>query len=105
MRIAFLGTGSAFSLERYNGDHVLGLPPFFFYRAFFRCRPLAVVGPPGVERRLDGLLRLAWGDAWLDERRALDVSYHEAQPSGEVAGIRYEAVALEHGGMDCRGYR
>jgi ribonuclease BN (tRNA processing enzyme) len=145
MKIAFLGTGSAFALERYNGavvvdgrllldagapllphmhrlgidpgdievvflthfhgDHVLGLPPFVMYRAYVPAGPLAIVGPPGVERRVEELLRLAWGQGWNGDGRSVDLAYHEAAPSGEVAGVRYESVKLRHGDMDCRGYR
>jgi ribonuclease BN (tRNA processing enzyme) len=145
MKIAFLGTGSAFSLERYNGavvvdgrllldggapllphmhrlgihpgaiealflthfhgDHVLGLPTFLLYRAFVPTGPLAVIGPPGVEKRLEGLLRLAWGDEWTAFREQIGLMYHEAGASGEVAGVRYETVKLAHGDQDCRGYR
>jgi ribonuclease BN (tRNA processing enzyme) len=145
VKIAFLGTGSAFSVERYNvaavvddrllldagapllphmhrlgidpggiravflthfhGDHVLGLPPFLLHRAFRPSGPLTVVGPPGVEARIEGLLRLAWGEAWPAHARDAEVTYQEAGPSGEAAGVRYETVKLEHGDMDCRGYR
>ena len=28
-----------------------------------------------------------------------------AHADGEAGGVRYEAVKLEHGDMDCRGYR
>jgi ribonuclease BN (tRNA processing enzyme) len=145
MRLAFLGTGSAFSLERYNGavvvddrilldggapllphmrrlgidpgriealflthfhgDHVLGLPIFVLYRAFAGAGPLAVVGPPRVEERLDALFALAWGDDWPAYRERAQLRYHEAAPSGEAAGIRYQSVKLDHGDQDCRGYR
>lgn len=145
MKIAFLGTGSAFSLERYNGavvvdgrllldggapllphmhrlgidpgaiqalflthfhgDHVLGLPTFFLYRAFAPSGPLAVVGPPGVEARMEELLRLAWGDEWPGFRERARLVYHEAGAAGEIAGVRYETVKLVHGHQDCRGYR
>ena len=146
MRLAFLGTGSAFSLERYNGavvvddrllldggapvlphmhrlaldpgaidaiflthfhgDHVLGLPPFLLYRAFATSgRPLVLVGPPGVEDRLEQLLGMAWGDEWPSFRGLARLSYQEAEPGGVAAGVRYEAVRLDHGRMDCRGYR
>ena len=115
MRLAFLGTGSAFSVERCNGavvvdgrllldagapllphmhrlgidpaaiaavflthfhgDHVLGLPPFMLYRAYQPSGPLTIVGPPGVEERVEGLLRLAWGAAWPDHaRNVVDVA-------------------------------
>jgi ribonuclease BN (tRNA processing enzyme) len=145
MKIAFLGTGSAFSLERYNGavvvdgrllldggapllphmhrlgidpgaiealflthfhgDHVLGVPTFLLYRAFVPSRPLPVIGPPGVEERMERLLRLAWGDEWPQFRERVGLTYHEAGADGEVAGVRYETVKLVHGVQDCRGYR
>ena len=145
MRLSFLGTGAAFSLERYNGavvvdgrllldagapllphmhrlgidpsgievlflthfhgDHVLGLPTFMLYRAYRPLRPLTVLGPPGVERRLEQLFELAWGDTWPEYRRRIDLTYVEAAGSGEVAGVRYETVKLDHGDVDCRGYR
>jgi ribonuclease BN (tRNA processing enzyme) len=145
MRLAFLGSGAAFSVERYNGavvvdgrllldagapllphmhrlgidpgaievlflthfhgDHVLGLPTFMLYRGFRTTGPLAVLGPPGVERRMEQLFELAWGESWPEYREAIGLTYHEAQPSGEVAGVRYETVKLDHGEMDCRGYR
>jgi ribonuclease BN (tRNA processing enzyme) len=146
VRLAFLGTGSAFSVERYNGavvvegrllldggapllphmhrlgldpaaieviflthfhgDHVLGLPPFLLYRAFVAAgRPVVLVGPPGVEARLEQLFGLAWGDEWPAFRELAALTYQEAGSSGLAAGIRYEAVKLDHGRMDCRGYR
>jgi ribonuclease BN (tRNA processing enzyme) len=145
MKIAFLGTGSAFSLERYNGavvvddrllldagapllphmhrlgidpagiealflshfhgDHVLGLPTFVLYRAFRPSGPLSVVGPPGVAPRLESLFHLAWGDEWPQYRERIGLTYMEAGPSGEAAGVRYETVPLQHGRSDVRGYR
>jgi ribonuclease BN (tRNA processing enzyme) len=146
VRLAFLGTGSAFSLERYNGavvvdgrllldggapllvhmhrlgldpgaieavfithfhgDHVLGLPPFLLHRAFFRPeRPLVLVSPPGVEERLEQLFGSLWGDEWPSFRQRAALTYQEAEGSGAAAGVRYETVKLNHGRMDCRGYR
>src|SRR5262249_61263953 len=101
MKIAFLGTGAAFALERYNGavvvdgrllldggapllphmhrlgidpgaieavflthfhgDHVLGLPPFLFYRAYKPSGPPTIVGPPGGEQQVGKLLPRAPG--------------------------------------------
>jgi ribonuclease BN (tRNA processing enzyme) len=145
VRLAFLGTGAAFSLERYNGavvvderllldagapllphmhrlgidpggirvvflthfhgDHVLGLASFLLYRAYQPGGPLTIVGPPGVEERVEALLRLAWGPGWRDHTEGLDAEYLEAEPAGEAAGVRYETVRVEHAQMDCRGYR
>jgi ribonuclease BN (tRNA processing enzyme) len=145
MKLAFLGTGSAFSLERYNGavvvdgrvlldagapllphmhrlgidpgaieviflthfhgDHVLGLPPFLIYRAFQASRPLAVVGPPGVASRVNCLCEHVWGSDWPEHVGSIGLTYAEAVPAGKAAGIHYESVRLDHGTMDCRGYR
>jgi ribonuclease BN (tRNA processing enzyme) len=146
MRLAFLGTGSAFSVERYNGavvvdgrilldggapllphmhrlgidpaaiqavflthmhgDHILGLPPFVLYRAFNASdRPLPIVAPPGGEGPLEELFQLSWGRAWAEHRDQAHVVHLAAGECGEVAGISYRAVRLDHGGLDCRGYR
>ena len=146
MKLAFLGTGAAFSLERYNGavvvdgrllldagapllphmhrlgidpggieavfvthvhgDHILGLPPFLLHRTFHPSgAPLTLVGPPGAEEALERLFVIAWGDEWPKYREAAQLGYQVAAAAGEVAGVRYESVKLEHGGMDCRGYR
>lgn len=146
MKLAFLGTGSAFSVERYNGavvvedrllldggapllphmhrlgidpsrieavflshfhgDHILGLPPFVLHRAFRPTGlPLPIVGPPGVEQVLERLFAMAWGEAWAEHRKRAQLDYQVAQESGQVAGVPYQAVGLDHGEMDCRGYR
>ncbi len=148
MQLAFLGTGAAFSLERYNGavvvdrrilldggapvlphmhrlgldpaairtlflthfhgDHMLGLPPFILYRAFISDTPLTIVGPAGVEDTLERLFELAWGDDWnqgANFRERAGHQYVEAAEAGEVNGIEYETVRLDHGGMGCTGYR
>ena len=147
MELAFLGSGAAFSLERYNGavcldrrylldagapllphlgrlgidpvgidaiflthfhgDHLAGLIPYLCFRAFApEPRPLAVVGPEGVEDRVDRLLDAAWGAAdWQEMRKAFPLSFQEAGERGEAAGVAYETVPLEHGHVPGMGYR
>jgi ribonuclease BN (tRNA processing enzyme) len=145
VKLAFLGTGAAFSPERYNGavvvdgrllldggapllphmhrlgidpmaiealfvthfhgDHILGLPPFMFFRGFVGGRSLEVVGPRGVEARLEELFRLAWGEDWTEMRERAGISYQEASGPGTAAGVEYEPVRLDHGRMGGTGYR
>lgn len=147
MELAFLGTGAAFSLERYNGavcvdrrylldagapllphmgrlgidpgaieavflthfhgDHLAGLVPYLCYRAFApEPRPLVIVGPAGVEERVDRLLDAAWGGAdWQEMRAGFPLSFQEADTQGYAAGVAYETVPLEHGKVPGMGYR
>ncbi|HLQ60900.1 MAG TPA: ribonuclease Z [Candidatus Acidoferrales bacterium] len=95
----------ALFLTHFHGDHLLGLPPFFLYRVFEAERPLEVVGPAGVEERLETLNQLAWGNDWAEFRPRLGVTYREAVGPGQVAGVEYEPVRLDHGRRGCTGYR
>jgi ribonuclease BN (tRNA processing enzyme) len=146
LRLAFLGTGAAFSPERYNGavvvdgrllldggapllphmhrcgvdpgaievvflthfhgDHTLGLPPFVLYRVFVDPRPITFVGPAGLAARLEALWEVSWGQDWgLAMKDRFRVTYVEGQPSGMVAGCKYEAIKLDHGTSGSSGYR
>src|SRR3979409_304132 len=146
MRLAFLGTGAAFSPDRYNGavvvdgrllldggapllphmhrcgvdpgaidavflthfhgDHTLGLPPFVLHRIFVDQRPITFVGPEGIEARLESLFEVSWGQDWkLAMRHRFHVTYHVAQPSGSVAGYKYQSIKLDHGTSGSIGYR
>ncbi len=146
MRLAFLGTGAAFSPERYNGavvvngrllldggapllphmhrcgvdpgdidavflthfhgDHTLGLPPFVLHRIFVDQRPITFVGPDGIEKRLEALFEVSWGQDWeIAMRHRFNVTYKVAKPSGTAAGYKYESVKLDHGTSGSIGYR
>jgi ribonuclease BN (tRNA processing enzyme) len=146
MQLAFLGTGAAYSLERYNGavlvdrhvlldagapilphmhrlgldpggvdvvflshfhgDHLAGLIPFLCYRAFEAPDPLTIVSPPGGAERVSRLLAAAWGDEeWASFAAALGLRHQQADGGGEVAGVRFTPVRLDHGRHGGTGYR
>jgi ribonuclease BN (tRNA processing enzyme) len=93
-------------LSHFHGDHMLGLPPFALHHALDSETPLTVVGPAGVEDVLERLFVLSWGREWTTEfRRRFRLRYLEAEATGEVDGVEYESVALDHGTMGCTGYR
>ncbi|MBO0688957.1 MAG: ribonuclease Z, partial [Candidatus Dormibacteraeota bacterium] len=146
MELAFLGTGAAYSLERYNGavlvdrhvlldagapilphmhrlgmdpgdvdavflthfhgDHLAGLIPFLCYRALEAPRPLTIVAPPGGEDRISRLLGAAWGDEeWKEFQSALPLRHQPADGGGQVPGVRFTVVRLDHGRHGGTGYR
>ena len=93
-------------LTHFHGDHTLGLPTFVLHRVFVDQRRLTIVGPAGVEDRLEALWQAAWGPDWNRVMRPrFKVTYKTARPSGTVAGIKYETVQLDHGTGGCTGYR
>jgi ribonuclease BN (tRNA processing enzyme) len=92
-------------LTHFHGDHTVGLCGYVLHRAFVAQTPFTIVGPAGVEDRLESLFRAAWGRDWDAMRPNLKVTYREAGESGSVAGVDYETVALDHGTSGCTGYR
>lgn len=92
-------------LSHFHGDHTLGLPTYVLHRAFVSQTPFTLVGPAGVEQRLERLFDVAWGKSWAEMRPHLEMAYVEAAGQGSVAGIDYETVRLQHGLEGCTGYR
>ena len=92
-------------LTHFHGDHTLGLPSYVLHRAFIARTPFTIVGPAGVEERLESLFTAAWGVDWKHIRGELLLTYQEAKESGTAAGIDYRTVQLDHGTSGCTGYR
>jgi ribonuclease BN (tRNA processing enzyme) len=99
------GAIEAVFLTHFHGDHTLGLCNFVLHRAFIAKAPFTIVGPAGVEERLESLFRAAWGVDWDAMRGNLNLTYVEAGERGDVAGVDYETVALDHGTSGCTGFR
>jgi len=92
-------------LTHFHGDHTLGLCSFVLHRAFISKTPFTIVGPTGLEERLESLFRAAWGIDWDAMRPSVQVTYLDAGDHGTVAGVDYETVQLDHGTSGCTGYR
>jgi len=92
-------------LSHFHGDHTLGLPTYLLHRAFVSKTPLTIVGPAGVEERLERLFECCWGASWAEMRGFLPLTYVEAAAAGSAAGVEYETVRLQHGREGCTGYR
>ena len=100
------GAIDAVFLTHFHGDHTLGLPPFVLHRVFVDQRPITIVGPEGVEARMEALFEVSWGQDWkLAMRRLFNVTYQTAEPSGTAGGYKYESIKLDHGTSGSSGYR
>jgi len=82
-----------------HGDHFGGFP-FLVIDGMFnllRTRPLSVIGPIGLEARLDAILRIAYADV-IAKHRPFPIEVREIEPgqSAELAGFRIEAFAASH---------
>ena len=100
------GAIDAVFLTHFHGDHTLGLPPFVLHRVFVDQRPITIVGPEGVEARMEALFEVSWGQDWkLAMRRLFNVTYQTAEPSGTAGGYKYESIKLDHSTSGSSGYR
>jgi ribonuclease BN (tRNA processing enzyme) len=100
------GAIDAVFLTHFHGDHTLGLPPFVLYRIFVDPKPITFIGPDGIEKRLESLFEVSWGQDWeLAMRHRFHVTYTAAKPSGTAAGYQYESIKLDHGTSGSNGYR
>jgi ribonuclease BN (tRNA processing enzyme) len=94
-------------LTHFHGDHTLGLPPFVLHRIFVdKPRVLTIVGPEGVQQRIEQLFEVSWGVDWKPVMQPrFKVKYVTARPRGQAGGFTYETVKLDHGTTGCNGYR
>jgi len=93
-----------------HADHFFGLPfLILLYRyRYTRDTPLYIIGPKGMEEATVELCHAAWPDLEREDlTQRVPVSFVEIKREGEYqAGeIVFNAVKMEHFGMDAYGYR
>ena len=85
-----------------HGDHIAGWPFVALQMIFLekRTAPLDIWGPPGVQERLEGLLRLCYPKIAGDQAARLPISYHEIEvgrrdvlAAGEIC---FDTFPMEH---------
>ncbi len=97
-------------ISHFHADHFFGLPFLLLEYAYLtrRTGDLTIVGPPGIEERLATLTDLGY-PSLLHQSHGYALRYVEVRDGicGELNGLRYEAVEVEHGGdeLQCFGFR
>jgi ribonuclease Z len=106
---ADLAAIDAVFISHFHADHTFGWP-FLLLEYMARTRrtsPLWVIGPPGVEGRLDEMLRVG---AYPSHARAaavgVDLRFVDIDEGEQEAGpVRFRATRVEHEpSLDCYGF-
>ncbi len=97
-------------LSHFHGDHFLGLPFLFLEYTYMTARTddLTIVGPPGVQARVEALTDIAYPG--LDEhvleyqRLYVEAQAGQTQRAGDLT---FDALPMNHmhGKLGCFGYR
>ena len=104
-------------ISHFHGDHFLGLPFLLLEYAYpgsagsrvtRRTRELTIIGPPGVDQKVQALMDLAYPN--LLGKLRFPIKYVELTPDrrADVAGLHVEAEGMNHavGTLPlCLGYR
>jgi ribonuclease BN (tRNA processing enzyme) len=84
-------------ISHFHADHFFGMP-FFLLDSWYtkRERPLSIVGPQGVQQRLETMMELAYPD--ILAMLPFEIRYAEAADGmeGEVEGLSFTAAQVEH---------
>lgn len=105
-------------ISHFHGDHFFGLPFLLLEYAYAsgklggtspRSRDLTIVGPPGIEEKVETLTALAYPNL-AGRDLGFKRRYVEMEPgcAKEVAGLRIEAEQMNHATDSlplCLGYR
>jgi len=96
-------------ISHFHGDHFFGLP-FLFLDYAHRTRrrsDLTLVGPPGLEERVERLMEIGYPRTFSHEAgyRRLYAEVSDGA-EGELNGLSFRAVGVEHGegAMPCLGF-
>jgi ribonuclease BN (tRNA processing enzyme) len=86
-------------ISHFHGDHFAGLPFLFLHLMYMepRSRPLRIVGPPGVERRIMDIFRATYAEA-AAEPLPYALEFVEIAPKETVVlnGAEVEAFLVPH---------
>lgn len=84
-------------VSHFHGDHFFGIPLLLLrFWEMGRVKPLLLVGPSGLQKKIEMALDLAYPSSLGKLQYALQ--YHEMEDGGslQAAGFRWQVAAMEH---------
>lgn len=96
-------------ITHFHGDHFMGLPFLFLEYVYLseRKHDLFIVGPPGVERKIEEFARQCYPE--VTREAGYRRRYTEARPGTDlfVNEIKFQAFPMNHvrDSLQCFGYR
>jgi ribonuclease BN (tRNA processing enzyme) len=89
----------AILISHFHGDHFAGLPFLFLHYTYIepRTRPLKIIGPPDVERRVKMIFRAMYADS-AEEPLPFALEFMEVRPQEQILldGLRIDAFQALH---------
>jgi ribonuclease Z len=97
-------------ISHHHADHSFGLPFLFleYCVRYEREEPLYIVGPTRIEEMAEAACELAWPDMKANGfLPRVPIEFIEIDVGGtfEADGMTFEAIPMEHFGLDALGYR
>jgi ribonuclease BN (tRNA processing enzyme) len=87
-------------ISHFHGDHYFGLPFMLLEYAELkhRTKDLTIVGPPGLQRRIEAATNLAFANVFRKRERGYHLTFTEAKNGrgGEAAGCEYMPLKVKH---------
>jgi len=88
-------------ISHLHGDHFGGIPSFFLDYQFLSNRdsPLCLIGPPGLKRRCETLIRVFYPEILQFHSWRFPREFNEMQPGQTLTkeDLRIEALEMDHG--------
>jgi ribonuclease BN (tRNA processing enzyme) len=94
-------------ISHFHADHFFGLPFLLLEYAYQtrRSTDLTIVGPPGIEDRVRRLTEIGYQNL-LPRLEGFQLRFREVEDGceGEVNGLRFSAIQVDHGGPEMRSF-
>jgi ribonuclease BN (tRNA processing enzyme) len=87
-------------ISHFHGDHYFGLPFLLLEYAELehRTKDLTIVGPPGLQKRIEAATNLAFANVFRKRDRGYHLTFAEAKNErpGQAGGCSYTPYKLQH---------